>query len=63
MFELFSSFTPLYVASEMGQLDVVQSLLGAGADMNLAALQVSDVILCQVLHIQCTCILYIITPC
>ena len=50
MFELFSSFTPyqgnftpLYVASEKGHHDVVQSLLGAGADMNIATLRVSDV--------------------
>ena len=33
--------TPLYVASRKGHHDVVQSLLGAGADMNTARSDVS----------------------
>ena len=48
---LFHSFTPyqynttpLYVASEKGHHDVVQILLGAGADVNIARSYVSDVI-------------------
>ena len=49
VFDLFSSFipyqdyaTPLYVASQNGHHDVVQSLLGAGADVNIATSDVSD---------------------
>ena len=34
--------TPLYVASEKGHHDVVQSLLGAGAEVNIARSDVSD---------------------
>ena len=48
---LFHSFTlyqynttPLYVASERGHHDVVQTLLGAGADVNITRFDVSDVI-------------------
>ena len=33
--------TPLYVASEKGHHDVVQTLLGAGADVNIARSDVS----------------------
>lgn len=36
--------TPLLVASHSGRLDVVQSLLGAGADVNVARSDVSYVI-------------------
>ena len=39
------NFTPLYVASQKGHHGVVLSLLGAGADMNIAATSVSDVML------------------
>ena len=46
---LFHSFTPyqdnttpLYVASQKGYHDVVQTLLGAGADVNIARSYVSD---------------------
>ena len=48
MFHLFRSFTPyqdnvtpLYVASQDGHHDVVQTLLGAGADVNMATSDVS----------------------
>ena len=48
MFHLFHSFTPyqnnatpLCVASQKGHHDVVQMLLGAGADVNLARSDVS----------------------
>ena len=34
--------TPLYVASEKGHHDVVQTLLGAGADVNIARSDVSS---------------------
>ena len=38
--------TPLYVASQNGHHDVVQSLLGSGADLNIAHMpSVSDVML------------------
>lgn len=35
--------TPLYVASEKGDHDVVQTMLGAGAEVNIARSYVSDV--------------------
>ena len=35
--------TPLYVASQEGHHDVVQTLLGAGAGVNIATSDVSDV--------------------
>ena len=53
MFDLFYSFTPyqnnttpLYVASQKGHHDVVQTLVGAGADVNIAT-SVSDMVLCS----------------
>ena len=36
--------TPLYVASQEGHHDVVKTLLGAGADVNVTTSDVSDVI-------------------
>ena len=54
MFDLFYSFTPyqenatpLYVASQEGHHDVVQTLVGAGADVNMAESDVSDMVLCS----------------
>ena len=41
--------TPLYIASQEGHHDVVQSLLGAGADMNVTQSDVSH-------HKPCTVI-------
>ena len=53
MFDLFYSFnpyqvnaTPLYVASQNGHHDVVQTLVGAGADVNIPTPHVSDMVLC-----------------
>ena len=39
--------TPLYVASQNGHHDVVQTLVGAGADVNIARSDVSDMVLCS----------------
>ena len=36
--------TPLYVACQEGDHDVVQTLLGAGANVNIATSDVSDMI-------------------
>ena len=54
MFDLFYSFTayqdnatPLYWASHNGNHDVVQTLVGAGADVNIATSDVSDMVLCS----------------
>ena len=53
MFHLFYSFTPyqdnitpLYAASMNGHHDVVQTLVGAGADVNIATSVVSDITKC-----------------
>ena len=40
--------TPLYVASRNGHHDAVQTLVGAGADVNIARSDVSDMGLKQV---------------
>ena len=54
MFDLFYSstpyqynVTPLYAASHNGHHDVVQTLVGAGADLNIARSDVSDMVLCS----------------
>ena len=54
MLDLFYSFTPyqdnvtpLYVAGWHGHHDVVQTLVGAGADVNIARSVVSDMVLCS----------------
>ena len=46
--------TPLHVASQKGHQDVVQSLLGAGADVNTATSDVSNDIL-YLWSSQCKC--------
>ena len=45
--------TPLYVASREGHHDVVQSLLGAGAEENIATSDVSDVTCVHRVHVYC----------
>ena len=57
LFDVFCSFTsyqdnatPLYVASEKGHHDVVQTLLGAGADVNMARSVVSHVMFYYYIH-------------
>ena len=60
LFDVFCSFTsyqknatPLYVASYKGHHDVVQTLLGAGADVNIVK-YVSHVMLYYYIHkIKC----------
>ena len=54
MFDLFYTFnpyqnniTPLYMACYNGHHDVVQTLVGAGADVNIARAVVSDIVLCS----------------
>ena len=47
--------TPLCVASQGGHHDVVQSLLGAGAEVNIAALNVSDVTCVHRVHVHVYC--------
>ena len=61
LFDVFCAFTsyqinatPLYVASEKGHHDVVQTLLGAGADLNIATSGVSHVMLYYYIHKMCT---------
>ena len=39
--------TPVYVASREGHHDVMQTLVGAGADVNIAKSDVSDMVLCS----------------
>ena len=53
MYNLFNSFTsyqnnvaPLLVAGQEGHHDVVQTLLKAGADVNMTTFYVSDVAKC-----------------
>jgi ankyrin repeat protein len=54
MFDLFYSFTPyqdnatpLYGASQNGHHDVVQTLVGTGADVNIARSDVRDMLSCS----------------
>ena len=47
--------TPLYVASESGHHDVVKSLLGAGAEVNIATSDVSDVTCVHRVHVHVYC--------
>ena len=37
----------MYMASREGHHDVVQTLVGAGADVNIATSDVSDMVLCS----------------
>ena len=51
MFDFFftpyqDNATPLYVASQNGHHDVVQTLVRAGADITMAESDVSDIVLC-----------------
>ena len=61
LFDVFCSFTsyqnnatPLYWASENGHHDVVQTLLGADADVNIATSDVSHVMFYYYIHKMCT---------
>ena len=47
--------TPLFAASLKGHLDVVQSLLGAGAEVNIATSDVSDVTCVHRVHVHVYC--------
>ena len=55
-FRYFTSYqdnsTPLYVASQEGHHDVVKTLLGAGADVNITRSDVSDVIFMHLFLLQ-----------
>ena len=47
--------TPLHAASQNGHHDVVQSLLGAGAEVNIAKSDVSDETCVHRVHVHVYC--------
>ena len=59
LFRSFTSYqtnaTPLYVASQVGHHGVVQSLLGAGAEVNIARSDVSNVTCVHRVHVRVYC--------
>ena len=50
-----NNITPLFIASQNGYDDVVQSLLGAGAEVNIVRSDVSDVTCVHRVHVHVYC--------